>query len=80
MTAPYRGRITEVDNRNLALVAKLAGAPQDKAAGIEFFAKQGKSFEKNQTLYRIHAMNKSALDYSVSFAKKMTDIIKIAKD
>lgn len=71
------GLVAEIDNRNLAKVAKLAGAPQDSAAGIEFFAKIGTYVEPGQVLYRIHAESKGALQYSLSYAKSMPNIVKI---
>lgn len=71
------GLITEIDNRNLAKIAKLAGAPQDIAAGIEFFAKIGTHVEPGQVLYRIHAESKGALQYSLSYACSAPTIVKI---
>lgn len=80
ITATHEGIVTEIDNRNLALVAKLAGAPRDPAAGIEFFAKKNMQIEKGQILYRIHAQSKGELEYSLSFAKKMPHIVKISRE
>jgi thymidine phosphorylase len=75
----FTGKVIEIDNRNLALVAKLAGAPHCPASGIEFFAKQGTVIEKGQLLYRIHAEAKGELDYALNFAKAMPDIIKLER-
>lgn len=80
IVAQHQGNIIEIDNRNLSLVAKLAGAPNDPAAGIEFFAKQGTHVEKDQILYRIHAEAKGQLEYALNFAKSMPDIIKISRE
>ena len=71
------GLVAEIDNRNLAKVAKLAGAPYDPAAGIEFFAKVGTYVEPGHILYRIHAESKGALQYSLSYAMSMPNIVKI---
>ncbi|KTC78292.1 thymidine phosphorylase family protein [Legionella brunensis] len=76
IVASKTGIIEEVDNRDLSLVAKLAGAPYHPAAGIEFFVLKENYVENNQLLYRIHAESKSELDYAVAYAKKMP-IIKI---
>jgi thymidine phosphorylase len=78
--AMYPGIITEVDNRNLAMIAKLAGAPHDPAAGIEFFATHGTRIDKDQLLYRIHAESKGELNYALDYAKSIPDIIKINRD
>lgn len=76
----YSGTIIEVDNRNLSLVAKLAGAPHDSTAGIEFFVKHGTCVESGQLLYRIHADSKGQLYYALNYAKSIPDIIKIRRD
>lgn len=80
IVATHSGTVAEIDNRNLALVAKLAGAPHDPAAGIEFFAKQNMPIEKGQTLYRIHAVTKGGLEYSVSFARTMPHIVRLSRE
>lgn len=80
IVAAHDGIITEIDNRNLALVAKLAGAPHDSAAGIEFFAKQGMHVEIGQLLYRIHAEAKGELAYSLAYAQSIPNIIKISRE
>ena len=78
--APLSGVVTEIDNRNLAKVAKLAGAPHDPTAGIEFFAKVGTQVEPGQVLYRIHSESKGALEYSRAYALFMPNIVKIKRD
>jgi len=75
--ATHSGLVVEIDNRNLAKVAKLAGAPHDAAAGIELLAPLDTHVEKGQVLYRIHAESKGALDYSSTYALSLPDIIKI---
>lgn len=84
-SAPYsrdinalkEGYVTEIDNRNLSKIAKLAGAPYEPAAGIEFFAKLNTFVEKGQLLYRIHAESKGTLDYACTYALSIPNIIKI---
>ncbi len=80
IVAAHNGIVTEIDNRNLAMVAKLAGAPHDPAAGIEFFTKQGMRVEIGQLLYRIHAEAKGELAYSLAYAKSMPNIIQINRE
>lgn len=76
----YNGKVIEIDNRNLSQIAKLAGAPHDPAAGIEFFAKQDSLIEKGQLLYRIHAESRGELEYALDYAKSMPDIIKMDRE
>lgn len=80
IVAPHKGIVTSIDNRNLATVAKLAGAPHDPAAGIEFLIKLGANVNKGQVLYRIHAEYKGELDYALNYARSVPNIIKISDE
>lgn len=71
------GVISGVDNRKLAQVAKLAGAPADPEAGVEFFIKIGQHVEANQILMTIHSANAGELNYAVEFLKEHKNIISI---
>lgn len=77
ITATHQGIVTNIDIRNLSKVAKLAGAPHDQAAGIEFFAPLGTKVLKGQTLYRMHAESKGVLEYALSYANAVPNIITI---
>lgn len=80
IVAPHAGFVTEIHNRNLATVAKLAGAPHDPAAGIEIFVKPDMQVEKGELLYRIHAMTQGGLNYSLHYARSKTNIIKLRRE
>lgn len=80
VVAAHNGIVTAIDNRNLSMVAKLAGAPHDPSAGIEFFVKRGMKVEIGQILFRIHAETKGELTYSLNFAQSMPDIVKIDRE
>lgn len=71
------GVIKSIDNRKLSRIAKLAGAPQDPAAGIEIFAKIGSSIAKGDPLYRIHAESKGELEYALSYVESQKDIFEL---
>lgn len=79
VVAAHEGVVTQIDNRSLSMVAKLAGAPHDPAAGLEFFAKVGRKMELGEPLYRIHAQSKGALTYAIAYAQSMPNIISIKK-
>lgn len=65
LVAPKSGAITDIDNRKLAKVAKLAGAPADPAAGIEIFVKLGQRVAENDILLTVHAASAGVLNYAV---------------
>lgn len=85
--APYRyslvchhaGVVVEIDNRQLAQIAKLAGAPADPEAGVEFFVKLGEHVEENQILMTIHAANAGELNYAVEYLEDHQNMIRIDK-
>lgn len=75
--AEYSGTVEKVDNRKLAKIAKLAGAPENKTAGIDFLSPIGTKVEKHQILYVIHAESKGELDYALEYFQLQRDILKI---
>lgn len=68
MIAPYSGRIVSIDNRKLAIVAKLAGAPTAKAAGVALHSRLHQTVEAGAPLCTIHAESPGELDYAAAFA------------
>lgn len=75
--AESAGTITKVDNRRLAKIAKLAGAPENKTAGIDFLVPIGTKVEKEQTLYLIHAESKGELNYALEYYNSQKEILTI---
>ncbi len=67
--ADRTGVVVEIDNYHLAKVARLAGAPIDKGAGVDLLKKLGEVVERGEPLYRVHAEYQS--DYN--FARALTD-------
>ncbi|HYM01842.1 MAG TPA: hypothetical protein VET85_02785, partial [Stellaceae bacterium] len=49
------GVVTEIDCYRLARLARFAGAPSEKGAGIDLFKKPGDRVERGEPLYRIYA-------------------------
>ena len=69
------GVVTSIDNRKLARVAKLAGAPRAQSAGLELHAPVGFKVEAGQPLYTVHAETAGELDYAVRYVKNSDGII-----
>lgn len=77
--APQAGIVKRIDNERLATVAKLAGAPRSKAAGIELLTPLGTHVALKQPLYIIHAETLGELQYAVSYAEQEHSMIHIEK-
>ena len=73
------GHVGAIDNRKLAKVAKLAGAPDAKAAGVEVHARLGDAIEIGRPLYTIHAETSGELAYAHEFAKTNDHIFEIVE-
>lgn len=69
IVANKTGVITEIDNGLIARLARLAGAPESKTAGIELHAKLKDQVDKGQHLFTIHAESSGALDYALDLYK-----------
>lgn len=68
VAAPKNGVVTAIDGHRLARIARLAGAPLDKGAGIDLFRKIGDPVRKGEPLYRIHACLRSDFGFAADMA------------
>ncbi|WP_212526107.1 thymidine phosphorylase family protein [Actibacterium sp. MT2.3-13A] len=73
--APAAGAIASVDNRKLARVAKLAGAPAAAAAGVTLHVRIGDVVAAGQPLFTVHAQTRGELDYARAYLEGAGDII-----
>ncbi|TQV81153.1 thymidine phosphorylase family protein [Exilibacterium tricleocarpae] len=84
-TAPYQrricartgGRVKSFDNRQLAQIAKLAGAPKAKAAGIQLAKKLGDTVTAGELLMTIHAETQGELRYAENFYHRVENVCRI---
>jgi thymidine phosphorylase len=78
LLARQPGRVSKVNNRKLAKLAKLAGAPDSKTAGMEMCIRLGDQVMKDQPLCLVHAETPGELDYALDFAAAHPDIIEVS--
>ena len=78
ITAPHAGTIAAINNRYLAQLAKLAGAPNSKAAGVEILVKLGVCVSKDQPVIIIHAETHASLNTALSFIDQGHEIIVVS--
>ena len=69
VTAPKDGVVTGIDCLRLNRLARTAGAPIDKGAGIKVFKKIGDRVDSGEPLYRIFAFDHSQFDLAVAGSK-----------
>jgi len=78
IVAARDGVITDIDNRRLSRIAKLAGAPDSKAAGLELHVRLGDHVKKGEPLFTLHAETPGEFNYALDYtANKARDVITI---
>ncbi|SEJ83232.1 phosphonate metabolism protein/1,5-bisphosphokinase (PRPP-forming) PhnN [Pseudomonas sp. NFR16] len=75
--ANAEGWVTELDGWRIGEIARRAGAPLDKTAGIDLLVRQGDSVTEGQVLYVIHGSNAADLE-SASVLAQMSSGVTIA--
>jgi len=79
MTAQSPGTLTTIDNRVIARIAKLAGAPRQKTAGVRLLTRVGAKVERGQSLYEIHAETPGELAYAQAYAAARTSVLTLSE-
>lgn len=79
VAATRTGKVVRIDNRRLARIAKLAGAPLSPAAGLELHAAMGAHVARGQPLFTIHAEAPGELAYALDHLAGRADAIAIAE-
>lgn len=77
ITASQQGYIVDIHNGHIAKLAKLAGAPHDKTAGVDLHTPLNTKVEKGQPLYTIHANTQDGLDYARDYRNHVSHVILI---
>jgi thymidine phosphorylase len=69
VNADRAGIVTSIDNFQLARIARLAGAPMDKGAGVDLLKKLGERVEAGEPLYNVHASFRSDFQFARSLVE-----------
>lgn len=72
VAAPRAGAVAAIDCHQIARIARLAGAPMEKGAGIDLLCKVGDRVTAGQPLYRIHATSDTGLGFARELAEEST--------
>jgi thymidine phosphorylase len=71
------GTITEINNRKLAQVAKLAGAPDEPGAGLKLVHKTGTVLKPGETLFTLYTRGPGELRYALDYYHSHPDVFTI---
>ncbi len=77
LVATHAGMIKRIDNRRLARLAKLCGAPARPAAGLRLEVRPGEAVQAGQPLLHLHAQSPGELAYAMDYARGAGDILLI---
>jgi thymidine phosphorylase len=73
------GVISAIDNRVIARIAKLAGAPRQKTAGVRLGVRIGDRVSRGQPLYEIHAATPGEMNWARAYAERHQDALVLAE-
>lgn len=73
--ARQSGLVERIDSRRLSRVAKLAGAPDAKAAGVELHVRLGSPISRGHPAYTVYAETPGELDYAMAYVDANPDIV-----
>lgn len=76
IVAPQKGKIMEINNKQISLIARTAGSPKDPYAGIYLHKKIGNKVKRNETVFTIYASNKDRLNDAKNIMKTLPFKIK----
>lgn len=65
-----QGRVDKVNVRKCSEIARIAGAPADKKAGLFLFVKEGDMIKKGQPLFKVFGSNRRKLKLAVEHARR----------
>ena len=77
--AKMAGKVAAMDNRRLAKAAKLAGAPNSPAAGIDLHVRLDDPVAIGQPLFTVHAQSRGELDYALHYMAGQDEIIRVGE-
>jgi thymidine phosphorylase len=75
--AERAGVLKAIDNRRLARLAKLAGAPQDLSAGLRLHANVGSVLKRNDPLFTLFSDSPGERDYALDYFRSNSDMFVI---
>ncbi|MAF99154.1 MAG: thymidine phosphorylase [Nanoarchaeota archaeon] len=70
VTSGKSGKVKEIDNEIIAKIARIAGCPKDKGAGLYLYKHVKDKVKKGEKLFTVYAESEERLKYTVDFLRK----------
>ncbi len=70
--SPAKGVVVDINNEQMAQIARFAGAPMDKGSGVDLFKKLGDKVKKGDVLYCIYAEFPSDFNFARALCEQNT--------
>jgi thymidine phosphorylase len=77
IVADRAGRVGTINNRQLAKLAKLAGAPTAAAAGVDLLVRNGDTVKAGDVVMTVHAETPGELAYALSYLTHHPELIQL---
>jgi AMP phosphorylase len=75
VTSSQSGRVLWISTENIVQIAKEAGAPREKGAGVVLNAKLGEAVKKDGVLFEIYAERSAKLESAFALAKRLQPVV-----
>ncbi|MBL7100690.1 MAG: thymidine phosphorylase [Nanoarchaeota archaeon] len=79
LEAPKGGVIKHIDNKLIAKIARLAGSPEDKTAGIYLNVRKNNHIHHGDILFTVYSNNKRRLEFAKESVKKNHNKVVVIK-
>ena len=73
--SPVDGYVTKVDNRAITEIARAAGAPRDKGAGVLLYVKRGYKVRKGEKIMEIYAERSTKLQDAIRVLNRYLPVV-----
>ncbi len=73
--SPMEGAVTYIDNAAITTIARAAGAPFDKGAGVYLHKKVGNRVDRGEPLFTIYSSSSTRLQEAINLASRFNPVI-----
>jgi AMP phosphorylase len=68
------GSIFHIDNKTISKIARIAGSPRDKGAGVLIHKFRGDRIERDEKLFTVYAESESKLDFALKALERLEPV------